>query len=85
MVADGSLTHGPLHAYLTAHRVNAHFQRLDAANIEASERLLSEVANEGADLIVMGGYGHPRLREWVLGGVTRRMLDSMTVPVFMSH
>jgi nucleotide-binding universal stress UspA family protein len=36
-------------------------------------------------MIVMGGYGHSRLREFVLGGVTRGMLKSMTVPVLMSH
>jgi nucleotide-binding universal stress UspA family protein len=35
--------------------------------------------------MVMGGYGHSRLREFVLGGVTRSILGSMTVPVFMSH
>ena len=42
-------------------------------------------ADESADLIVMGAYGHSRLREMVLGGVTRHMLQHMTVPVFMSH
>jgi len=36
-------------------------------------------------LIVMGGYGHSRLREWVLGGATRTILESMTIPVLMSH
>jgi nucleotide-binding universal stress UspA family protein len=38
-----------------------------------------------ADLIVMGAYGHSRLRELVLGGVTRTLLEAMTVPVLMSH
>jgi len=85
MATDGSRTYGELRAYLAAHGVDARFKRLDAANIPAAERLLSEAANAGADLIVMGGYGHARLREWVLGGVTRRMLESMTVPVLMSH
>ena len=42
-------------------------------------------AETGADLIVMGGYGHSRLREFVMGGVTRTMLATMTVPVLMSH
>ena len=85
LATDGSRSHGELRAYLAAHGVDAQFRRLDAANIGAGERLLSEAANAGADLIVMGGYGHPRLREWVLGGVTRRILASMTVPVLMSH
>ena len=47
--------------------------------------ILSYAADSGADFIVMGGYGHSRLREFILGGVTRGMLASMTVPVLMSH
>jgi nucleotide-binding universal stress UspA family protein len=46
---------------------------------------LSYAADCGADFIVMGGYGHSRLREFVLGGATRGMLQSMTVPVLMAH
>jgi nucleotide-binding universal stress UspA family protein len=42
-------------------------------------------ADMGADMIVMGAYGHSRLREMVLGGVSREMLQTMTVPVLMSH
>ena len=38
-----------------------------------------------ADLLVLGGYGHSRLREFVLGGVTRSILETMTVPTLMSH
>ena len=48
------------------------------------DAILDYVAS-GADLIVMGGYGHSRLREFILGGVTRSVLKSMTVPVLMSH
>jgi nucleotide-binding universal stress UspA family protein len=47
--------------------------------------LLSYAADAGADFIVMGGYGHSRLREFVLGGATRGILAAMTVPVLMSH
>lgn len=50
-----------------------------------AEALLSHAADTGADLIVMGGYGHPRAWELALGGVTRTMLQSMTVPVLLSH
>jgi nucleotide-binding universal stress UspA family protein len=61
-------------------------RRLEAA---AGERvvdvLLKEVAARDIDLVVMGGYGHSRLREFVLGGVTRDVLDRMTVPVLMAH
>jgi nucleotide-binding universal stress UspA family protein len=47
--------------------------------------LLSEAADRGADLLVMGCYGHGRAREWVLGGATRTILQSMTLPVLMAH
>ena len=49
------------------------------------EALLNRVSDVGADLLVMGAYGHSRLRELVLGGATRFVLQSMTVPVLMSH
>jgi nucleotide-binding universal stress UspA family protein len=52
---------------------------------DAGEHLLSMAADTGADLLVMGCFGHSRAREWVLGGATRSILQSMTVPVLMSH
>jgi nucleotide-binding universal stress UspA family protein len=60
-------------------------QRDVASDAEVGEVVLSRAADHGADLIVMGIYGHSRLREWVLGGVSRTLLGSMTVPVLMSH
>ena len=53
--------------------------------MEVGPWLLSRAADLGTDLIVMGGYGHSRIRELALGGVTRTMLHHMTVPVLMSH
>jgi nucleotide-binding universal stress UspA family protein len=50
-----------------------------------AEALLSHAADQRIDLVVMGGFGHPRAWELVLGGVTRTLLQSMTVPVLMSH
>ncbi|WP_325064968.1 universal stress protein [Comamonas odontotermitis] len=47
--------------------------------------LLSSAADIGSDLLVMGCYGHSRAREWVMGGVTRSMLQTMTIPVLMTH
>jgi nucleotide-binding universal stress UspA family protein len=47
--------------------------------------MLSKAADVGADLLVMGCYAHSRVRELVLGGATRVVLESMTVPVLMSH
>ena len=47
--------------------------------------LLSYIADMGADMLVAGGYGHSRLREALFGGVTRTLLSSQTLPLFMSH
>jgi nucleotide-binding universal stress UspA family protein len=52
---------------------------------DLGEQLLSRCADLGADVLVMGCYGHSRAREWLLGGVTRTLLSSMTVPVLMAH
>lgn len=71
--------------HLARHGRNVEVQRLIVADIDTTSAILSYVADAGADLIVMGGYGHSRLREFVLGGVTRGILESMTVPVLMSH
>jgi nucleotide-binding universal stress UspA family protein len=71
--------------HLARHGRNVEVQRLVVADIDTTSAILSYVADAGADLIVMGGYGHSRLREFVLGGVTRGILGSMTVPVLMSH
>ena len=49
------------------------------------ECLLEEAGKAGVDLLVMGAYGHSRLRELVLGGVTRTVLEEMAVPVLLSH
>src|SRR5262249_7024560 len=54
-------------------------------NIAVGDALLSHAADSGADLMVMGGYGHSRWREFVLGGVTRSIFESMPVPVLLSH
>ena len=54
-------------------------------DISAADLLLSQLADLGADLLVMGCYGQSRVRELLLGGMTRTVLRHMTVPVFMSH
>ena len=53
--------------------------------IDPASTILSFAADSGASMIVMGGYGHSRLREFVLGGVTRSLLQQAPVPVLMSH
>ena len=58
---------------------------VEARDMGTADTILSRIADRGCDLLVMGGYGHGRMRELVLGGVTRRILKHMTVPVLMSH
>lgn len=70
--------------HLARHGVNAEVKRLPSGE-EPASTLLSYAADASTDLMVMGGYGHSRLREFVLGGTTRNILASMTVPVLMSH
>ena len=74
-----------LSTYLRSHGVEARIDHSTVDDIKVGEWLLSRAADMGIDLIVMGAYAHTRLRELVLGGVTRTMLGAMTVPVFMVH
>jgi nucleotide-binding universal stress UspA family protein len=71
--------------HLTRHGVNATIERIPVNKIDVSNTILSYAADTGAHLIVMGGYEHSRLREFILGGTTRGMLASMTKPTLMSH
>ncbi len=76
---------GDMCATLDRHGVKCEVNRAVAGNISVGDELLSRLADKGADLLVMGGYGHSRMREFVLGGATRHILHHMTVPVLMSH
>jgi nucleotide-binding universal stress UspA family protein len=60
-------------------------KRILADDIKVSEAILSYAADTDADFMVMGGYGHSRLREYVLGGATRGILASMILPTLMSN
>jgi nucleotide-binding universal stress UspA family protein len=83
-IADEAATRR-LADYLQSHGIDAKVDHSSVEDISVGEWLLSRSADLGIDLIVMGAYAHTRLRELVLGGVTRTMLQSMTVPVLMSH
>ncbi|QDQ81095.1 universal stress protein [Paraburkholderia megapolitana] len=73
-------------AFTARHGVNVEVHDVELAHGEAiGDVLLSQAADLGADLLVMGCYGHARWHELVMGGVTRTILKSMTVPVLMSH
>ena len=71
--------------YLARHGVRCEVSNLYGHDVDAGNQLLSYAADLSADLIVMGAYGHSRVSEMVLGGVTRTLMESMTVPVLMSH
>jgi len=71
--------------HLARHGVKVESSYTVAKDIAVGSAILSRAADLGADLIVMGCYGHSRLRELVLGGASREILGHMTVPVLMSH
>ena len=71
--------------FLARHGVKVTVSRHDSPDVDVGNQLLSRAFDLSADLIVMGAWGHSRLQELVLGGVTRTLLDSMTVPVLMAH
>lgn len=70
---------------LRRHGVEAQLQTLACPAPQVGDRLLSTAAEVGADLLVMGCYGHSRGRELILGGATRTVLNSMTLPILMAH
>lgn len=74
-----------LDGYLGAHGVSFTWDRSGADPQQVGELLLSRAFDYGADLLVMGCYGHSRAREWIMGGATRTILESMTLPVLMMH
>lgn len=81
--------HGPhpgteIALYLSRHGVNVEASE-EETSIDIGSALLSRLSDYGSDMLVMGGYGHSRFRETILGGITRTILEHMTVPVLMSH
>ena len=81
--------HGPhpgteIALYLARHGVKVEVSE-EETSIDIGSALLSRMSDYGSDMLVMGGYGHSRFRETILGGITRTILEHMTVPVLMSH
>lgn len=71
--------------HLARHGLKIEVKRIVTSETDVPSTILSYAADISSDLIVMGGYGHSRLREFVLGGATRGILAAMTVPTLMSH
>jgi nucleotide-binding universal stress UspA family protein len=71
--------------HLARHGLKVTVNRIPLGDVDVADAILSHAADSNADLLVMGGYGHSRLREFILGGATRGVLQAMTVPVLMSH
>ena len=71
--------------HLARHGITVEAQHIEVRDLSTGNALLSRLTDESIDLLVMGAYGHSRLREMVLGGVTREVFQQMTVPVLMSH
>jgi len=71
--------------HLARHGFKADVQRIPGGNSDVADALLSYAADSAADFMVMGGFGHSRVREFMLGGVTRSIFQSMTLPVLLSH
>ena len=82
---DDEIAGADLGQHLARHGLKVDVKRITSTEPDVSSTILSYAADSSTDLIVMGGYGHSRLREFILGGVTRGLLESMTVPVLMSH
>lgn len=86
-VADGraGLPAEDAAAYLSRHGIDARIEQWQASQGCTGQTLLAAVAARTPDLVVMGGFGHSRLEEALLGGVTRTMLDESPVPVLFAH
>lgn len=83
--AERSDPGGALSQMLSRHGVHAEVSVLARTLPSIAEEINRHVLDKGADLLIMGAYGHSRLRESILGGTTRSMLEKAMVPVFMAH
>ena len=83
--AKGELLADDLSRHLGRHGVNTSVKRVMAGTFDVPTVILNEIAENDIDLLIMGGYGTPSLKQKLFGGVTRTLLSSMIVPVLMSH
>ncbi|MBL7003625.1 MAG: universal stress protein [Gammaproteobacteria bacterium] len=83
--AKGELLADDLSAHLKRHNIDARVKRINAGTFDVPTVILNVIAESDSDLIIMGGYGTPSLRQKIFGGVTSTLLANMTIPVVMSH
>lgn len=84
-LAHGNETGADVVAHLAGHGIEASVVRLESGQRSVGSTLLEQVRAGAAQMIVAGGYGHSRMREWALGGVTRSLLTASPIPVLLSH
>ncbi|WP_319530908.1 universal stress protein [uncultured Cohaesibacter sp.] len=91
VLVDGKKLHLPgdpgadLAVYLSRHGVDVTIENISSDGEGVAAALLNHIESQKIELVVMGGYGHSRMREFIMGGATREMLESMTVPCIMAH
>jgi len=83
--AKGELLADDLAEHLQRHGVNARVKRINSGTFDVQTVILNQIAENDIDLLVMGGYGTPSLKQKIFGGVTKSLLSSMIIPVIMSH
>ena len=81
----GAVPSADIALHLARHGIKVEAASTTANGDDVGDIILSRAADLGADMIVCGAYGHSRTREWILGGVTKTLIESSPVPVFLSH
>ena len=71
--------------HLSHHDINAYIKRVSPGNNDVASTILNQIVDNGTDLLVIGGYGTPTLKQKIFGNVSATLLSSMSVPVLMSH
>ena len=82
---SGGMSGADIAAALSRHGLDVDIDTASGRSSSTGEIILEQLASDGSDILVMGGYGHTRFRELVLGGVTRHVLETAGIPVLMAH
>jgi len=81
----GEIPSADIALHLARHGIKVEAASTTSDGTDVGDIILSRASDLGADMIVCGAYGHSRTREWILGGVTKTLVEETTIPVFMSH